>query len=236
MDKDGDMVGHTRQSILLVDDDPGIMAAVKQALVAHDYKIMTASDGEEALEVFEREAPQLILLDLVMPRCGGLEVCKRIRECSSTPIIILSIKGSEADIVSVLDLGADDYLVKPFRLAELLARVRAVLRRGSNITATRVLCGDLEIDMEKHKVSVCGRSVTLTPIEYALLAELAGNVGRVLTTRLLLQRVWGPQYSDATDYIKGVVRRLRVKLEPDPAHPRYIITEPHLGYRLSDAL
>jgi len=178
----------------------------------------------------------LILLDLVMPRCTGFEVCQRIREHSATPIIILSIKGSEADIVSVLDLGADDYLVKPFRLAELLARVRAVLRRGTQITATKVICGDLEIDIEKHKVTVAGRSVTLTPIEYALLAELASNVGRVLTTRLLLQRVWGPQYSDATDYIKGVVRRLRVKLEPDPAHPRYIITEPHLGYRLSDAL
>jgi two-component system, OmpR family, KDP operon response regulator KdpE len=229
-------MGHTKQRILLVDDDPGIMVAVKQALTTHGYEMTTASDGLEALAAFEREPPELILLDLVMPRCSGLEVCQRIREHSATPIIILSIKGSEADIVSVLDLGADDYLVKPFRLAELLARVRAVLRRGSKMTANRVVCGDLEIDIEKHKVSVAGRSVTLTPIEYALLAELAGNVGRVLTTGLLLQRVWGPQYSDATDYIKGVVRRLRVKLEPDPAHPRYIITEPHLGYRLSDAL
>ena len=138
--------------------------------------------------------------------------------------------------MSVLDLGADDYLVKPFRLAELLARVRAVLRRGTGLVATKVVCGDLEIDIEMHKVSVAGRSVTLTPIEYALLAQLAGNVGRVLTTRLLLQRVWGPQYYEATDYIKGVIRRLRVKLEPDPAHPQYIITEPHLGYRLNDAL
>jgi two-component system KDP operon response regulator KdpE len=171
-----------------------------------------------------------------MPQCSGLEVCKRIREYSATPIIILSVKGSEADIVSVLDLGADDYLVKPFRLAELIARIRAVLRRGSTMVAAKVVCGDLEIDTEMHKVSVAGRVITLTPIEYALLAELAGNVGRVLTTRLLVQRVWGSQYSDANDYVKGVVRRLRVKLEPDPAHPRYIITEPHLGYRLSDYL
>jgi len=227
-------MGHARQRILLVDDDPGIMVAVKQALSAHGYQMTTATDGMAALDSFEREPPELILLDLVMPVCNGLEVCRRIREYSSTPIIILSVKGSEADIVSVLDLGADDYLVKPFRLAELLARVRAVLRRGSNILATRVVWGDLEIDTEKHRVLVAGRGIVLTPIEYALLSELAANVGRVLTTHLLLERVWGSQYSDATDYVKGVVRRLRGKLEPDPAHPQYIITEPHLGYRLSD--
>jgi len=226
----------TKQRILLVDDDPGIMVAVKQALSTYGYKMTTATDGLEALDAFEREPPELILLDLEMPRLNGLEVCQRIREYSETPIIVLSVKGSEADIVSVLDLGADDYLVKPFRLAELLARVRAVMRRGSKSVATKVTCGDLEIDTEKHKVTVADRTITLTPIEYAVLEELAKNVGRVLTTHLLLQRVWGPQYSDATDYVKGVVRRLRVKLEPDPAHPRYIITEPHLGYRLSDSL
>src|SRR5712691_3357822 len=229
-------MGYASQRILLVDDDPGIMAAVKHALTTHGYKMTTATDGVEALAAFERELPDLILLDLVMPRCDGLEVCQQIREFSATPIIVLSIKGSEADIVSVLDLGADDYLVKPFRLAELLARVRAVLRRGSKTLATRVTCGDLEIDTDMHRTTVAGRMVTLTPIEYAVLEELAKNVGRVLTTHLLLQRVWGPQYSDATDYVKGVVRRLRVKLEPDPAHPCYIITEPHLGYRLSDSL
>ena len=229
-------MGNARQRILLVDDDPGIMVAVKQALSSHGYQMTTATDGKEALDSFDREPPELILLDLVMPRCSGLEVCRRIREYSDTPIIILSVKGSEADIVSVLDLGADDYLVKPFRLAELIARIRAVLRRGSNMVAAKVVCGDLEIDTETHKVSVADRVITLTPIEYALLAELAGNVGRVLTTRLLVQRVWGSQYDDANDYVKGVVRRLRVKLEPDPAHPRYIITEPHLGYRLSDCL
>ena len=229
-------MGHAKQRILLVDDDPGIMVAVKQALSAHGYQMTTAKDGIEALDSFDREPPELILLDLVMPHCSGLEVCKRIREYSATPIIILSVKGSEADIVSVLDLGADDYLVKPFRLAELIARIRAVLRRGNNMVATKVVCGDLEIDTEMHTASVADRVITLTPIEYALLAELAGNVGRVLTTRLLVERVWGSQYNDANDYVKGVVRRLRVKLEPDPAHPRYIITEPHLGYRLSDCL
>src|SRR5260221_2331201 len=220
-------MSHSKQRILLVDDDPGIMVAVKQALTTHGYEMMTATDGLEALAVFERESPELVLLDLVMPRCSGLEVCQRIREYSAIPIIILSIKGSESDIVSVLDLGADDYLVKPFRLAELLARVRAVLRRGSKNLASTVVCGDIEIDTENHRVNVAGRAITLTPIEYALLAELARNVGRVLTTHLLLQRVWGPQYTGDSegDYVKGVVRRLRVKLEPDPAHPRYIITE-----------
>ncbi|GAC1392325.1 MAG: response regulator transcription factor [Ktedonobacteraceae bacterium] len=230
-------MGHSKQSILLVDDDPGIMAAVKQALTAHGYKMITANNGEEALAAFKNEQPELILLDLVMPRCGGLEVCQRIRESSSIPIIVLSIKGSEADIVSVLDLGADDYLVKPFRLAELLARVRAVLRRGSkNVVAKKVICGDLLIDTEKHHVRVADRDIVLSPIEYAVLEELAKNIGRVLTTRLLLQRVWGPEYGDATGYVKGVVRRLRVKLEQDPAHPQYIITEPYLGYRLRDSL
>jgi len=229
-------MGHAKEHILLVDDDPGIMAAVKHSLSTYGYKMTTATDGVEALAAFERELPDLILLDLVMPGCDGLEVCQHIREHSTTPIIVLSIKGSEADIVSVLDLGADDYLVKPFRLAELHARVRAVMRRGSKTLATNVICGDLEIDTEKHKVTVADHTITLTPIEYAVLEELAKNVGRVLTIHLLLQRVWGPQYSDATDYVKGIIRRLRVKLEPDPAHPQYIITEPHLGYRLSDCL
>ncbi len=230
-------MSHSKPSILLVDDDPGIMAAVKQALIAHGYKMVTANNGEEALQAFKLEQPELILLDLVMPHRGGLEVCQRIRESSSIPIIVLSIKGSEADIVSVLDLGADDYLVKPFRLAELLARIRAVLRRGNkDVTPKKIICGDLLIDTEKHHVRVADRDIVLSPIEYAVLEELAKNIGRVLTTRLLLQRVWGPEYSDATGYVKGVVRRLRIKLEQDPAHPQYIITEPYLGYRLKDAL
>jgi two-component system KDP operon response regulator KdpE len=172
----------------------------------------------------------------MMPRLGGLEICRRIRESSTTPIIVLSVKGGEGDIVSVLDLGADDYLVKPFRLSELRARISAVLRRVGKVRSKKITCGDLEIDTEKRQVKIAGRSVTLTPIEYALIAELGANAGRVLTTRLLLQRVWGRQYGSESDYVKGVVRRLRVKLEPDPAHPRYIITEPHVGYRLDDAL
>lgn len=230
------MMPSPQQHILLVDDDPGIITAVKQTLSFHGFIVTTASTGKDALTAFENESPELILLDLVLPNGDGLEVCQAIREYSPTPIIVLSVRGSEADIVSLLELGADDYLVKPFRMAELLARVRAVLRRASAIPASTVTCGNLEIDIEKHKVTVAGRIVSLTPIEYALLAELATNAGRVLTNQLLLRRVWGPQYSDATDYVKGVIRRLRAKLEPDPAHPRYILTEPHFGYRLNDTL
>ncbi len=224
--------GHTH--ILAVDDDPGILTAIKQALVSHQFEVTTATDGTEAMELFGRARPDLVLLDLMMPRLDGLEVCRQIRAVDPTPIIILSIKGGEADIVSALDLGADDYLVKPFRLAELLARVRAVLRRGSKPLANRIVCGDLEIDTDQHLVTVDGRGIALSPIEYAVLAELARHAGRVLTTRMLLQQVWGSQYLDATDYVKAVIRRLRVKLEPDPDHPRYIITERYLGYRLND--
>jgi two-component system, OmpR family, KDP operon response regulator KdpE len=229
-------MSYAQQHILLVDDDPGILAAVKHALAAQGYEVTTATNGMEALAAFERKPPELILLDLVLPIRDGKEVCRYVLAQSPTPIIVLSVKGSEADIVSLLELGVDDYLVKPFRMAELIARVRAVLRRAGKLPAARVVCGALEIDTDKHKVSVAGRTVPLSPTEYSLLTELAGNVGRVLTTRLLLQRVWGPQYSDATDYVKVVVRRLRAKLEPDPAHPQYIITVPCLGYRLNDSL
>ena len=229
-------MSYAQQHILLVDDDPGILAAVKHALAAQGYEVTTATNGMEALAAFERKPPELILLDLVLPIRDGKEVCRYVLTQSPTPIIVLSVKGSEADIVSLLELGVDDYLVKPFRMAELIARVRAVLRRAGKLPAARVVCGALEIDTDKHKVSVAGRTVPLSPTEYSLLTELAGNVGRVLTTRLLLQRVWGPQYSDATDYVKVVVRRLRAKLEPDPAHPQYIITVPCLGYRLNDSL
>jgi two-component system, OmpR family, KDP operon response regulator KdpE len=229
-----DAMKHALQPILLVDDDPGILVAVKQALTAEGYEVMTATNGIEALAAFEERPPELVLLDLTMPGCDGLEVCRCIREYSKTPIIVISIRGSEADIVSLLDLGADDYLIKPFRLSELLARVRAVLRRIDKLQTSKFVCGALEIDTDKRRVTVAGHVVSLTPIEYSLLTELAVNMGRVLTTHLILQRVWGIQYSDSIEYVKVVVRRLRAKLEPDPAHPRYILTEPHLGYRLND--
>jgi two-component system, OmpR family, KDP operon response regulator KdpE len=229
-------MGYAQQSILLVDDDPGIVVSVKQALVAQGYEVTTATTGVEALNAFEDKQPDLILLDLMIPECDGTDVCRYIRQHASTPVIVLSVKGSEADVVSVLDLGADDYLIKPFRMGELLARIRAALRRIGRLQASKIICGSLEIDTEQRKVTLGGTVIQLTPIEYALLMQLATNMGRVLTTQLLLQRVWGLQYVDSTEYVKVIVRRLRAKLEPDPAHPRYIITEPHLGYRLNDRL
>jgi two-component system KDP operon response regulator KdpE len=227
-------MNYVKQPILLADDDPGILIAVKQALVTQGYEVTTATNGIEAMKAFEGKSPELVLLDLMLPRCDGREVCHCIRERSDTPIMVISVSGSEAEVVSLLDLGADDYLVKPFRLGELLARVRALLRRTGKSQTNKLVCGALEIDTERRRVTVAGRAVSLTPIEYTLLTVLAANIGRVLTTQLLLQRVWGLQYSSSTEYVKVIVRRLRTKLEPDPAHPQYIITEPHLGYRMND--
>lgn len=228
-------MGHVRQPVLVVDDDAGILAAVQQALADEGYQVTTASNGFDAIAAFEESAPDLVLLDLEMPGCDGMEVCQYIRRYSSTPIIILSVRGSEADIASVLDLGADDYLVKPFRIIELLARMRAVLRRAERLRASTITCGELEIDTENRRVTRAGRMVSLTPTEYALLAELATNMGRVLTVQLLLQRVWGAQYTDSPVYVKVIIHRLRAKLEADPSHPQYLITEPHIGYRLADS-
>ncbi|MBO9343932.1 MAG: response regulator transcription factor [Roseiflexus sp.] len=223
-----------KQSILVVDDDPGIVAAITPALQAQGYTVVVAHDGLTALKMFEQAAPHLVLLDLVMPALNGIVVCHQIRLRSTTPIIVVSVKGSEADIVTALDKGADDYLVKPFRLSELLARIRAVLRRGRT-DHMPIRCADLEIDTNRRLVIRQGQPVNLTPIEYAVLVELVSHRDGVVTTRQIVQRVWGPQYADSTDYVKGVIRRLRVKLEPDPSHPQYIVTEPHVGYRFKDA-
>ncbi|RMD72132.1 MAG: DNA-binding response regulator, partial [Chloroflexi bacterium] len=220
------------QRILIVDDDPGIVAAITPSLRAHGYEVAVAYDGVAALTVYTQLEPHLILLDLVMPALDGIAVCQQIRQSRPTPIIVVSVKGAEADIVTALDSGADDYLVKPFRLSELLARIRAVLRRGHSMP-TRIECADLVIDTTRRIVLRQGQPVSLTPIEYAVLAELVAHRDGVVTARQIVQRVWGPQYADATDYVKGIIRRLRVKLEPDPAHPRYIITEPHVGYRFN---
>jgi len=222
------------QRILVVDDDPGIVAAISPALRAQGYDVAIASDGEAALHLFQQYAPDLILLDLVMPALNGIAVCQQIRQHSATPIIVVSVKGAEADIVTAIDNGADDYLVKPFRLSELLARIRAVLRRGQT-TQARIYCADLVIDTNRRVVLREGKLVNLTPIEYAVLAELVAHRDGVVTARQIVQRVWGPQYLDSTDYVKGVIRRLRTKLEPDPSHPRYIITEPYVGYRFNDS-
>jgi len=219
--------------VLVVDDEPETVKYVSANLRARGYDVLTAEDGRTALKVFNESVVDLIILDIMMPGPDGFEVCQAIRRQSDVPIIMLSARGHEKDIVRALDLGADDYLTKPFGVEEMLARVRAVLRRTAQApTAPRppLKVGDLEIDFAARRVTVQGREVQLTPTEYDLLAYLAVNAGRVLTHRALLQAVWGPEYGEETEYLWAYIRRLRRKIEPDPSNPRYIRTQPGVGY------
>ncbi|MFL5696148.1 MAG: response regulator transcription factor [Ktedonobacteraceae bacterium] len=222
--------------ILLAEDEVALRDFVSRNLRARGFEVLEASNGLEAVARWERENPHLLILDVMMPRMDGLEVCRRVREHSAVPIIVLTALDSESDKVSALDLGADDYLTKPFGVEELLARVRAVLRRtqweampptDSGIKQF----GDLEVDLTGHIVRLCGEEVRLSPIEFALLEQLITNAGKVLTHRMLLQRIWGPEYGGEAEYLRVYINRLRHKLEPDPANPRYILTEPGVGYR-----
>ena len=221
--------------VLVVDDEPETVKYVSANLRARGYDVLTAEDGRTALKVFNESVVDLIILDIMMPGPDGFEVCQAIRRQSDVPIIILSARGQEKDIVRALDLGADDYLTKPFGVEEMLARVRAVLRRTAQVPTTPrppLVVGDLEIDFAARRVTVGGREVQLTPTEYDLLAHLAINAGRVLTHRTLLQSVWGPEYGEETEYLWAYIRRLRRKIEPDPSNPRYILTHPGVGYYL----
>jgi two-component system, OmpR family, KDP operon response regulator KdpE len=204
-------------------------------LPARGYEVRTASDGDEALDEIGKQMPDIIILDLVMPGMSGLEVCRRVREFSAVPVIVLSAKGSESDKVAALDLGADDYVTKPFGMDELLARVRAVMRRqpASEAGASVLEVGDVRIDSDERRVIVAGKEFKLTPKEFDVLKYLACNAGKVVTHRKLLQSVWGWQSSEQTEYLRVVVNQLRRKIEPDPQHPRYILTEPWVGYRLN---
>jgi two-component system KDP operon response regulator KdpE len=221
--------------ILVVDDEPQILRVMRTGLPPRGYDVRVASSGEEALDEISKEMPDLIILDLMMPGLSGLEVCRRVREFASVPIIVLSAKGAESDKVAALDLGADDYVTKPFGMDELLARVRAVLRRAfASEPDSRVLTvGDLTIDTDTRQVVVAGREVKLTPKEFDVLKYLVTNAGKVVTHRALLQAVWGWQSSDQTEYLRVFINQLRRKIEPDPRHPRYILTEPWVGYRFS---
>jgi len=189
------------------------------------------------LNYFQETFVDLIILDIMMPGPDGFEVCRAIRQQSSVPIIMLSARGRERDVVRALDLGADDYLTKPFGVEEMLARVRAVLRRAAVQAPTAshppLVAGDLEIDFATRRVSRGGREISLTPTEYNLLAHLAINAGRVLTHRALLQAAWGPEYGEETEYLWSYIRRLRRKIEPEPRNPRYILTHPGIGYSFS---
>ena len=219
--------------ILVVDDEPQILRVMRAGLPARGYEVRTASGGEEALEEIRKEMPDLVILDLVMPGMSGLEVCQRVRESSSVPIIVLSAKGSESDKVAALDSGADDYVTKPFGMNELLARVRAVLRRSpaSDGDSPVLTVGDVVINSAERRVVIAGKEVKLTPKEFDVLKYLVSNAGKVVTHRKLLQAVWGWQSTDQTEYLRVVINQLRRKIEPDPQHPQYILTEPWVGYR-----
>jgi len=222
--------------ILLAEDEVALRDFVSRNLHARGFEVLEASNGLEAMALWEREDPHLLILDIMMPRMDGLEVCKRVREHSAVPIIVLTALDAESDKVTALDLGADDYLTKPFGVEELLARVRAVLRRTQWDMISRAdeeikQFGDLEIDLTGHIVRLQGEEIRLSPTEFALLKQLVTNAGKVLTHRMLLQSIWGPEYGGEAEYLRVYINRLRHKLESDPANPRYLLTEPGVGYR-----
>src|SRR5712691_4343450 len=221
--------------ILLAEDEVVLRDFVSRNLHARGFQVLEASNGLEALALWEREDPHLLILDIMMPRMDGLEVCRRVREHSAVPIIVLTALDAESDKVTALDMGADDYLTKPFGVEELLARVRAVLRRtqweGTPPAGGLKQFGDLEIDLAGHVVRLRGVEVRLSPTEFSVLKQLITNAGKVLTHRMLLQSIWGPEYGGEAEYLRVYINRLRQKLEPDPASPRYLLTEPGVGYR-----
>lgn len=223
----------TRKRILVVDDEQEITFVLRSGLTKHGYDVRVAGDGEAALDLFHAWTPDLVITDLAMPNMNGFKLCQRLRETSAVPIIILSVKGDEATKIETLDAGADDYLTKPFGIGELLARVRATLRRapetGREDTVLEV--GDFRVDFEKRVVQVSGKEIRLSPKEFDLLVFLIRNSGKVLTHRTLLANIWGGNYTDQTEYLRVFIRHLRKKIEPDPAKPRYILTDPWVGYR-----
>ena len=221
--------------ILVVDDDPQIRRVMRATLVGHNYEVTEARTGEDALEAVSREIPNLVLLDMNLPGISGLETCRALRSGSDIPVIILSVRNTEKDKVAALDAGADDYVTKPFGIQELLARIRAALRRSPSAEGGPhlVTAGDLEIDFDARRVRVRGADVRLTPKEFELLRYLVAHAGKPVTHRELLQAVWGPDYGDEPEYLRVFVNQLRKKIEPDPTKPRYLLTEPWVGYRFA---
>ncbi|MFY9584834.1 MAG: response regulator transcription factor [Candidatus Acidiferrales bacterium] len=219
-------------TILVVDDEPQIRRVMRTTLTAAGYSIVEARSGEEALEKIRNVRADLILVDINMPGLDGLETCRAIRSGSDVPIIMLTVRNTERDKVLALDAGADDYVVKPFGVEELLARIRAALRRTALTESEPAFVSkDLTIDFDKRVVTVKGQPVRLTPKEFDLLRLLVANKGKALAHRRLLQAVWGPDYGDETEYLRVFINQLRKKIEPDPRRPRYIRTEPWVGYR-----
>jgi len=224
--------------VLVVEDEEQILKFLRAALDSHGYRYVEARNGEEGLRQAATRSPDVVLLDLGLPDIDGLEVTRRLREWSPVPIVVLSARGRERDKVAALDLGADDYVTKPFGVGELLARLRAALRRaaapdrGSEHGVVEIR--GLTMDLERRRVTRDGAEVHLTPIEYRLLALLARNPGRVMTHEQLLRQVWGPGYTEQKHYLRVYMGQLRHKLERDPARPKYLINEPGVGYRLRD--
>lgn len=219
-------------TILVVDDEPQIRRVMLTTLASQGYSVVEVRSGEEALEKVRDMRPDLILLDVNLPGISGLETCREIRTTCDAPIIMLTVRNTERDKVQALDAGADDYVVKPFGVEELMARIRAALRRAAPSDATPpFISDDLTIDFEKRTVMVHDNPVRLTPKEFELLRQLVSNSGKAQAHRRLLQAVWGPDYGEETEYLRVFINQLRRKIEPDPRHPRYIHTEPWIGYR-----
>ncbi len=223
------------EPILIVDDNPQIRRALRALLVPRGYTIVDARTGEEALDVIRHEHVDLILLDVNLPGMSGFETCKEIRRTSTVPVIMLSVRASERDKIQAFDAGADDYVVKPFGGDELLARVRAAFRRTAPNGLSTFTRDGLVIDFERRTVSLKSRRFRLTPKEFELLRQLVSNKGRTLTHRWLLQSVWGPDYGEEMESLRVLVNQVRKKIETNPAKPRYILTEPWVGYRFEDS-
>lgn len=228
----------TSPRVLVVEDDLHMRLFLRTTLSASGYSVLEAESGENALEMASSYNPELVLLDLGLPDVDGLEVTRRMRTWSAVPVVVVSARGQEFDKVKALDAGADDYLTKPFGTSELLARLRVALRHASRIAADSpepvIVAGDLEVDLGRRRVSRAGEEVRLTALEYRLLATLARHPGRVLTHRQLLKDVWGPNSVEHTHYLRVYMAQLRRKIEHDPARPRWLITEPGVGYRFCD--
>ena len=221
-----------RTRVLVVDDEPQILRALEITLQREGYDVATARSADEALAAAAARPPEVVILDLLLPDGRGTAVCRELREWSDVPILVLSAVEEEAEKVAALDAGADDYVTKPFSVEELLARLRAALRRSAPDREPVLEIGDLRLDLGKRLVSLKGEPVALTPTEYELLRLLAENEGRLLTHPMILRRVWGPAYSRESNYLHVYVSHLRRKIEPEPTRPRYILTEPGVGYRL----
>jgi two-component system KDP operon response regulator KdpE len=222
------------QRVLVVDDEPQILRALERTLRGGGYEVTTAGTGEQALILAATRPPDAVVLDLVLPGKSGVEVARELRTWTSTPILILSAVGDEADKVGALDAGADDYVTKPFGIDELLARLRAVLRRSAPPGEPVLVVGELQVDLQKRAAILRGERLRLTPIEFRLLAYLARNEGRLLTHAAILRAVWGNAYQEESHYLHVYISQLRRKIENDPARPQYVLTEPGAGYRLVD--